>query len=216
MTFALFDPEREFTVRYGNLPHWYQPGATYFVTFRAADSVPQPLLRSWRLRRDDWLCRHGIDPKSATWKNRLREQPQLEREFDRTFSRQFMEYLDRGHGECPLAKRSVAKAVSHTLQHFDGNRYHLGDFVVMPNHVHLLCCLLGDTEIGRQCRSWKRFTAAVINRELGRRGRFWQEESFDHLVRSPEHFAYFARYIEENPRKAGLSPGSYLHVRTRK
>jgi type I restriction enzyme R subunit len=42
-------------------------------------------------------------------------------------------------------------------------------------------------------------------------GRLWQEESFDHLVRSPEQFEYFQRYIAENPRKASLNPGDYLH-----
>jgi type I restriction enzyme R subunit len=82
----------------------------------------------------------------------------------------------------------------------------------MPNHVHLLVCLLGSTEIESQCRSWKRFTAGAINRALERRGRFWQEESFDHLVRTPEQFAYFQRYIADNPRKAALPAGEYLHA----
>ena len=83
----------------------------------------------------------------------------------------------------------------------------------MPNHVHLLTCLLGSTEIEDQCYSWKKFTAAKINKALRQRGRFWQEESFDHLVRSPEQFDYFQRYIAENPRKAGLQAGEYLHYR---
>ena len=54
MTFEFFDRREDFSVRQGNLPHWYQPGATYFITFRTADSVPQALLRSWHSRRDDW------------------------------------------------------------------------------------------------------------------------------------------------------------------
>src|SRR5262249_39087232 len=41
MIFELFDPRSEFVVREGaNLPHWYQPGVTYFVTFRTEDSIP--------------------------------------------------------------------------------------------------------------------------------------------------------------------------------
>jgi REP element-mobilizing transposase RayT len=87
----------------------------------------------------------------------------------------------------------------------------MGDLVVMPNHVHLLVCLLGDTEIEAQCTSWKHFTATRINRDLGRRGRFWQEESFDHLVRTAEQFEAIQRYITENPRKAGLHSGEFYY-----
>jgi hypothetical protein len=63
----------------------------------------------------------------------------------------------------------------------------------MPNHVHLLVCLLGNTDLEEQCYSWKKYTATSINRALGQKGRFWQEESFDHLVRSPEQFHYLRR-----------------------
>jgi putative transposase len=211
MPFELFDAHGELTIREGTLPHWYQPGVTYFVTFRTEDSVPQSLLRAWHTRRDTWLCRHGIDPHAADWKTKLRENAGLEDEYHGTFTREFMNYLDRGHGACPLRNREIAEIVCHNLRHFDGARYHLGDFVVMPNHVHLLCCLIGPTEIERQCRSWKRFTAGRINRSLGRSGRFWQEESFDHLVRSLDQFEHLQRYIAANPHKAGLSTDEYLH-----
>jgi type I restriction enzyme R subunit len=122
-----------------------------------------------------------------------------------------MDYLDRGYGACALRNQPAAELVAGALRHFDGDRYHLGDFVVMPNHVHLLVCLLGATEIEAQCQSWKKYSAGQINRLLGRSGRFWQEESFDHLVRSPEHFERLERYIAENPAKAGLPEGEYLH-----
>jgi len=213
MLFELFDPKADLQIREGHLPHWYQPGVTYFVTFRTEDSVPDGLLRSWHRRRDDWLARIGIDPHNPSWKARLRQLPEREREYHVTFTREFMAYLDRGHGDCVLKDKALAGVVGNSLLHFEGDRYLLGDFIVMPNHVHLLVCLLGQTEIEAQCKSWKRFTAREINRALGRSGRFWQEESFDHLVRSPEQFAYFERYIAENPVKAKLHPGEYLHYR---
>ncbi|HEX4132147.1 MAG TPA: transposase [Pirellulales bacterium] len=208
MSFELFDPRAEVAIRQGNLPHWYQPGATYFVTFRTADSVPESLLRSWHGRRDRWLREHGIDPSSA-WKAQL-ERATLEHEDHTTFTREFMAYFDRGHGACPLGDPRLAERVAACLHHFAGQRYQLGDFVVMPNHVHVLACLLGTTEIESQCRSWKKFSAREINQLLGRRGRFWQEESFDHLVRSEEHFAHFQRYIGDNPEHAGLVRGQFL------
>lgn len=61
-----------------------------------------------------------------------------------------------------------------------------------------------------QCESWKRWTATRINRELGQAGRFWQQDGFDHLVRSEEQFQHFRRYIAENPRKARLKAGEFL------
>jgi len=122
-----------------------------------------------------------------------------------------MEYLDRGYGECLLRDANAAELVASSLHHFDGQRYALSDFVIMPNHVHLLVGLLGETGIEAQCKSWKSYSAREINLLLGRRGRFWQEESFDHLVRSPEQFERFQRYIAENPAKAGLGAGEFLY-----
>ena len=78
----------------------------------------------------------------------------------------------------------------------------------MPNHVHLLVCLLGDTDLLKQCHSWKKFSAGKINKVLGRTGRFWQEESFDHLVRSPEQFCAIQQYIRNNPND--LRKGKYF------
>jgi len=211
MTFELFDPHVEASIREGNLQHWYQPGVTYFVTFRTEDSMPGELSQSWYARRNAWLRQQGIDPASSTWKTALRSRPELERAFHETFARQFMEYLDRGFGACLLRRPDLAKIVADSLAHFDAQRYHLGDFVVMPNHVHLLVCLLGSTEIESQCWSWKKFAAGKINRALRRSGRFWQEESFDHLVRSPEQFAALQTYIAENPKIANLRAVEFLH-----
>ncbi len=134
----------------------------------------------------------------------------MQREFHETFSREYLEFLDRGLGECVLRQPELAQIVMDSLRYFDGQRYHLGDLVVMPNHVHVLTCLRGTTEIERQCYSWKKFTATQINRRLHRQGRFWQEESFDHLVRTVEQLDAICRYIASNPIKAGLHEGEYI------
>ncbi len=210
MTFELFDPRGELRVTRGALPHWYQPGVTYFVTFRTEDSVPGDLVRSWHRRRDDWLQGHGIESERGNWRDALRTQPELEREYNRKFTREFMAYLDRGHGECVLRRRELATIVADSLRYADSTKYHLGDFVVMPNHVHLLVGGFGDTDVLELCTSWKHFTGHEINKVLERRGRFWQEDSFDHLVRTPESFDYLCRYIADNPAKAHLKSGEYL------
>ncbi|SFI47082.1 transposase [Planctomicrobium piriforme] len=212
--FQIFDPTSEYSVSYGHLPHWSQPGVTYFVTFRADDSIPASVSELWHRRRAEWLFHHGILVDDPTWRNRLRKlslEKQLE--FEKTFSCEFLSFLDRGYGSCPFKKPEIAAVVLEALQHFDGDRYVLGDAVIMPNHVHLLVCLLKETEIETQCYSWKKFSATKINRLLNRTGRLWQSESFDHLVRSPEQFDGFRKYIANNPTVARLNTGEYLHFR---
>ena len=199
--FELFDFEADLRIDMGSsLPHWYQPGVSYFVTFRTEDSMPVDVVSLWHRQREDWLIRHGIAVSHADWRSQLdRLDVSLRREFHETFSRQYLEALDKGYGECVLRRSELSQIVANSLLHFDKQRYHMGDFVVMPNHVHLMVCLLDDTEIVAQCTSWKRFTAKEINQQLGRKGRFWQEESFDHLIRSPGQFSAIQRYIANNP-----------------
>ena len=196
------------------MPHWFQPGGSYFVTFRTEDSIPVDVSRRWYARRANWLAQHGIEQGSIGWRSQLNLLPEpVRREFHDTFSKEYLESLDKGLGACVLRSPDLSKIVADSLLHFDGDRYHMGDFVVIPNHVHLIVCLLRDTEIEAQCTSWKRFAARKINRVFGTNGRFWQEESFDHLIRSPGQFEAIMRYIANNP--VNLKQGEY-HMYQRK
>jgi putative transposase len=207
--FELFDPKSDLRIERGaNLPHWFQPGVSYFVTFRTEDSIPADISRRWHARRAAWLLNHGISMNETNWKDQLDQLTEHERrEFHETFSRQYLESLDKGLGECVLRRSDLSEIVAASLLHFDNDRYHMGDFVVMPNHVHLMVCLLGETEIEAICTSWKRYSAKEINHALGRKGRFWQEESFDHLIRSVDQFEAIQQYIVSNPRD--LKTGEY-------
>jgi putative transposase len=137
--------------------------------------------------------------------------PALVHEFQRHFSNRWNDHLDDCHGACVLRRPELATIVADGLRYFDGERYDLTDFVVMPNHVHVLAAIPDEQSMLAQCDSWKRFTATQINRVLKRRGRFWQQDDFDHLVRSLEQFEYLRRYIAENPERARLKPGEYMH-----
>jgi len=110
-----------------------------------------------------------------------------------------------------LSKPELAEVVANSLMKFDGDRYLLTDFVIMPNHVHLLAAFPDEESMLSQCEAWKHFTATQINRALGTKGRFWQQDGFDHLVRSEEQFLTLRRYIEENPVHAKLSSGEFIH-----
>jgi REP element-mobilizing transposase RayT len=79
----------------------------------------------------------------------------------------------------------------------------LDSFVIMPNHVHLLCTPL--VSLPELMRRLKGQTAHLANGLLGRHGvKFWQEEYFDRIVREGDEFGRIQRYIEWNPVKAGL------------
>ena len=199
--FNLFDPDSDYQITMGsNLPHWFQPQTTYFITFRTEDSFPAHAARRWYAERSTWLARHDITTSMPDWKDKLARLPEkFRKQFHQTFSQQYMEYLDKGLGACVLRRPKLSKIVADSLLYFNNDLYRMGDFVVMPNHVHLLVCLLRDTDLLKQCRSWKTFSAGKINKALGKTGRFWQEESFDHLVRSPEQFCVIQQYIRKNP-----------------
>jgi len=90
--------------------------------------------------------------------------------------------------------------VCDALIFFDGDRYRLHSYVVMPNHVHVLVELLGENKTGDVLHSWKRHTANQINKLIGGSGKFWQHESFDRIIRDKEHYNNVLRYIANNPR----------------
>jgi putative transposase len=241
--FGFFDPTQPFSVTYGELPHWEQEGATYFITFRTADSLPVSVVELLTRQRDDWLRRNGINPDSEDWVAALRLlSHDLQRAFHREYATKLEAALDQGHGACVLRDRKLAKIVSDSLLHFDGShvaeltvaeslrdsddelrsnsstkippvRYHISDFVVMPNHVHVIVCFLPGVRLLAQCRSWKHFTAVRINSALGTTGEFWQSESFDHLVRDPDNFMQFRKYVAENREKANLKSDEGIYYR---
>jgi REP element-mobilizing transposase RayT len=84
--------------------------------------------------------------------------------------------------------------------HFDGVRYELGEFVVMPNHVHAIVAPIDEHELTRILQNWKSFSAHQFDRVLASSGCIWHRESFDHIVRSAEHLAKFETYIRNNPK----------------
>ena len=99
----------------------------------------------------------------------------------------------------------VAGAVITVLQRgaLEFRHYDLHAYCVMANHVHALLTPL--TRIRNITRAVKGIAAQAGNRLLHRTGeRFWQDESFDHWVRTEGEFIRIQKYIENNPVKAGL------------
>jgi len=53
-----FVPRDELAVSGAALPHWEQPGKTYFITFHVADSIPAAVRRKWASERERWFAAH--------------------------------------------------------------------------------------------------------------------------------------------------------------
>ncbi|QJW98214.1 transposase [Frigoriglobus tundricola] len=210
--FRFFDPDEDVAVTARRLPHWAQAGALCFLTWRTWDSIPAPALDSWFRTRSSWLAGRNISPTDPHWRERVRGLTEPERcEFHRTVSTRWHELLDCCEGECVLRRPELAGIVAASIRYFDGDRYRVTDFVVMPNHVHLLVSFPSETQMLAQCESWKHYTAVRLNKALGRKGRFWQVDGFDHLVRSDQQFDVLRDYIATNPVRAKLRSGEFVH-----
>lgn len=213
-----FDPSQSYSVVWRQLPHWAQTGTMCFITWRTADSMPREVVERWVAERNAILLRAGLRVNDAGfgetglhWKHLVDQLPPSARWIlQGELTNRFERHLDACHGACLLRRRELAKIVADSLQKFDGDRYELTDYVVMPNHVHLLAAFRNENMLLAQCASWKRFTARQINAATSQSGAFWQEDAFDHLVRSPDQFDHYRRYIATNGSRANLPPSDYL------
>lgn len=182
-----------------NLPHWEQPGCTYFLTFRLADSLPQSRLKELGEERETWLELHPKPWDGGT-----------AAEYEDRFGRRIQEWLDAGYGSCALSRQPIQDLVVQALRFFEGQSYLLGDFVLMPNHVHVLVTPQVGFSLSSIVHSWKSYTATQANKILSQTGSFWMDENFDHIVRSEAQLRHFQDYIGQNPIKAKLGAGTYF------
>ena len=113
-------------------------------------------------------------------------------------------YLDAGHGSCWLRRSEIAGIVEEALQFFDGERYRLIAWVIMPNHVHVIIEMKPGHSLGGILHSWKSFSARQANKQLGRSGAFWHREYYDRFIRDAAHLRSAVRYVEFNPVNAGM------------
>jgi REP element-mobilizing transposase RayT len=127
----------------------------------------------------------------------------------------FDEFLDT-YAESPkhLGIPEIAQLVCDTFHYWNLKRYTLVCYCVMPNHIHLVIdvrkyipqayAAKQTYALSRIMESVKRYTARKSNEVLGRKGQFWQKESYDRVVRDGAELDQILRYVIENPVKAGL------------
>jgi REP element-mobilizing transposase RayT len=167
----------KFWHRRGYLPHFDAGAVVQSITFRLADSLP----------------RHLYVMAEASSKSDIVRQRRLD------------SLIDNGYGACLLRDPTCATLVESALGHFDGERYRLLAWVIMPNHVHAMIEQMEGYRLGDVIRSWKWFTSQRINASRQSSGRIWAKDYFDRYIRDERHFANALSYIEDNPVKAGLA-----------
>ena len=157
------------------LPHWSQEGVLHFVTFRLSDSLPSIKLQALKDEIAIWRSAHP-EPLS----------PQDAKEYAERFTHKIHRWLDAGYGACFLRAPKARHAMKNVLRFFENERYSLGKWVIMPNHVHVLVAPFKGYHLEAILHSWKSYSARQINAIGKRAGQVWQHESFDHIVRGPE------------------------------
>jgi REP element-mobilizing transposase RayT len=188
----------------GKLPHLKREGVVYFVTFRLADSLPAHEVARLKHERKAMTEQARAAKSPLTWHE---EQQLLAWYCDKVEA-----LLDAGQGACWLSKPEIAGLVAGALRHFDGQRYELYSWVVMPNHVHVIVWPMPGHNLSDVLHSWKSFTSSKANQMLNRVQKgFWQTESFDHWIRDDEERARLVAYVENNPVKARFckTPGDW-------
>lgn len=193
---SYFNRDHAFDKSRYRLPHWDQGSVWQFVTWRLADSLPTEWLQRWTEERLAWLAHHP-EPWDAI----------TEQEYRARFRASLEAMLDSGHGSCLLSQPDPGRIVEQALQFFDGIRYFLGPYVIMPNHVHVLFCPAPGYPLGQIMHSWKSYTAKQINAILRKSGAVWQPEYWDRAVRNERHWQACRKYIEGNPKN--LRTGSF-------
>ena len=166
----------------GYLPHFDGIAKPQFITIHLADSIPKSVIKRWN--------------------RELRLMPYEQERI--LLQRRIEKYLDLGYGSASLKQENIATMVQDSLLKFDGSRYQLFSWVIMPNHVHALMRRAEDQSLETILQAFKSYTAHEANKRLGRHGKFWMEEHFDRHIRNEKHFANTVRYIDQNPVKARL------------
>jgi putative transposase len=191
--FRGFDEHIPLKVYHRHLPHWRQDGATYFVTFRLDDALPQVKVRELQEMRKRWEFEHPEPRNNADWE-----------EFTKSVTVKSERWLDEGYGCCHFRQPVMAKLLGDSLVHFHRKRCFTSCYVVMPNHCHLVIQPFSGYELEKVLQICKGYVARQINLVMKKRSTVWQEESYDRIIRDEEHLYRIIQYIGRNPAMAGL------------
>ncbi len=169
------------------IPHFDQPHLIQHITIRLNDVVPEETIDRWK-KELNWAEKMPAgDLRRAALRKRIER------------------YEDAGYGACWLRDDRIASIVEQAILHFDGIRYRILAWCIMPNHVHVIVEVWEAFSLAQIAHSWKSYTAHEANKLLNRSGTFWFREYHDRFIRNDQHLADAVEYVESNPVKAGLA-----------
>ncbi|NOX65046.1 MAG: hypothetical protein GXO85_04420 [Chlorobi bacterium] len=204
-----------------NLPHYLPEGYAYFITTRLAGTIPKVIYE--KIKRE---YEQGLEMISSLKNNKI--QRNKYHELQRINFTKYENILDDcKYGHKWLGENRIAQIVNDALHYYDGKRYDLISFTIMPNHIHLVLFPIverkssfaqskgkdidsqnesGDSFyiLSKIMQDIKKYTSREANKILKRKGKFWQHESYDHVVRDQKELRRIVKYILNNPVKAGL------------
>jgi|SRR5690554_5319621 len=163
----------------GYLPHYDTDQYPQMITYRLADSLPKKVVE--RLLRN-------LDENDDVRRAR------------------FEEFLDNGYGSCLLKDHDFAQIVVDNWKFYDGKHYQLLDWVVMPNHAHVVYDR-PTRSMPKIVQAWKSYSSHAIKSKLGTTNdgnSLWQADYFDRYARDERHLFNMQCYIFLNPVRAGL------------
>ena len=181
-----------------NLPHRQPYRAILFFTYRLHGSLPRAVLEKLRQQRkaqEKRLRQKQANLQYSELRDRVRRRIFLK--FD-----QALNHADSG--PTWLAIPNIAEVVKEAMFHRHTHRYDMVCFTIMANHCHqIVINTRPDIPIYETLGELKSYTAHQANPLLGRKGSFWQRESFDHVIRTGRLKTTMS-YVMNNPVHAGL------------
>jgi putative transposase len=195
-----------------NLPHIMPVGASFFVTWRLFGSIPKNKAELFKAQRAFSL-------------NELEHQKLSPEEYNlavlkiqNAYYQRFEDALDNDtYSEHHLKRPEFAQLIIDRLKEYDEKYYHLEAYCIMSNHVHALFDFSVQlpekmldfkeedyVQLSKVMQLIKGGTAYKANKILGKRGSFWEDESFDTFIRSERHRQTVKEYIINNPVKANI------------
>jgi REP element-mobilizing transposase RayT len=187
---------------YGKLPHWQPAEATFFITMRLAGSIPKHIINQIKEQKkiEERAIREEFKENIELINAKLYD---LEKKYFAIYDKQ----LDNANAPYWLKESEIAKIVAESIHFFEKEDKQLINYAycIMPNHVHWVLKLNKDADVlYKILQRMKRYTARQANKILNRKGQFWEEESYDHIVRDTKEFDNIVWYTLQNPVKAGF------------
>ena len=209
---------------FNRLPHFTPIAASYFITIRLHDSLPQVIFHPIKQAYDQELK----SILESTYTNE--EKAELKDHLKEKYFKNFKSQLDRQYGACFLSRSLIAECVIAKLYQYDKKYYDLCAYTIMPNHIHFLIDtaiqsnylhdptekdIISDyrplPEIMKLVKGGSSFRC---NKILDRKGSFWAPAYFDRIIRNDEHLNNTINYILYNPIKSGIvsAPGEHPYT----